>query len=73
MAGVVGSSPESSRRFKGKVVGSEWLGPARRARVSVEGYHGQFEVTIPAEGSMPVDVEIEISLSDAAAWSVIGS
>jgi ABC-type lipoprotein export system ATPase subunit len=66
-----GSAPP--HYWKGTLVGKEYIGSQKRARLSVHGQHGPYEISVP-EGCLPADareVAVRFDLNNRAAWSIV--
>src|SRR6185295_5571204 len=62
--------------LSGNLIGWEYVGSQKRARLSVSGRHGSFELTdpsnvLPADNCTQLDVAIKIA--DQSLWSIVGS
>jgi ABC-type nitrate/sulfonate/bicarbonate transport system ATPase subunit len=59
--------------FAAAPIGSEFVGSQRRARLSVNGRHGRFEITVPAD-AVPADKSlcVRIAVSDTKTPAIVG-
>jgi len=73
---IAGDSGATLSGLRANLIGWEYVGSEKRARLSVSGRHGAFELTVPSDalpGSNTTQLEVGIKISDQSMWSIVGS
>lgn len=69
-------SGADSSWLRASLVGWEYVGSQKRARLSVKGRHGTFELTVPTDsmpGNETTELQVAIKISDQSLWSIVGA